>query len=86
MPPGHDCRPKTACFLKIYLLSEFLSYRDMTYLFGNHRTRAKKTKEPNLNFGVGTEILRSDWVLSKFLIQALPESPESLGHPPNWVV
>jgi hypothetical protein len=44
-----------ACFSKIYLLPEFLSYRGVTYLFGNLRTRAKKLREQN--FGVGSKIL-----------------------------
>jgi hypothetical protein len=43
---------------KIYLLPEFLSYRGGTYLFGNLRTRAKKSREGS--FGVGLEILGSE--------------------------
>ncbi len=33
---------QTAFFFKIYLLPQFLSYRDVIYLFGNLRTLAKK--------------------------------------------
>jgi hypothetical protein len=44
-----------AYFSKIYLLRQFVSYRGMTYLFGNLRTRARKNRQ--LNFGVGPKIL-----------------------------
>ncbi len=30
---GYGPGPKTAYYFKVYLLSEFLSYRDVTYLF-----------------------------------------------------
>jgi len=33
-----------AYFSKIYLLRQFVSYRGVTYLFGNLRTRARKNK------------------------------------------
>jgi hypothetical protein len=39
-----------ACFQKIYLLPEFLSYWGVTYLFGNLETRAKKSREWNFEF------------------------------------
>jgi hypothetical protein len=34
--------------LKLYLLPEFSSYRDMTYLFGNLGIRAKKYRRKRL--------------------------------------
>ncbi len=37
---GYGPVPKPACFWKICLLSEFLSYMGVTYLFGNLRTRS----------------------------------------------
>jgi hypothetical protein len=49
-PQGYDPGPKMACCEKIYFLPEFLYYRDVTYLFGNLRSRAKKNWEPNLEF------------------------------------
>ncbi len=35
---------------KIYLLPEFLSYTGVTYLFGNLRTKAKKSIEQDFEF------------------------------------
>jgi hypothetical protein len=39
--PLYFLSQKTACFFKIYLLLEFLSYGDMTYLFRNRQERTK---------------------------------------------
>jgi hypothetical protein len=39
---------KTACFWKIYPLNEFLSYRGVIFLFENLKTRAKKSREQNV--------------------------------------
>ncbi len=74
---------KTACFYKIYLLPEFVSYRVVAYLFGNLWTGARKNGE--LNFGVGPKILGSDffqnlafltkidynWILRTFYVMQL---------------
>jgi len=48
-PSGYNCGPKMAYFKKVYLLPEFLSYRDVTYLFGNFRTGDKKLE---VEFGI----------------------------------
>jgi len=42
LPSRYGPGLKTARFFKIYLLPELLSYRDVTYVFGNLRTWAKK--------------------------------------------
>jgi hypothetical protein len=39
-----------ACFLKIYLHPELLYYKDVTYIFGNLRTGARKKSETNYEF------------------------------------
>ncbi len=51
-----------ACFQKIYVLPEFLSHRDVTYLFGNLGTVAKEIFSRILVFGVGPKMLGSKWV------------------------
>jgi hypothetical protein len=52
-PQWYSPEPITACFYKIHLLPELLSYRDVTYLFGNLETRAKKCREQNFEFWAG---------------------------------
>jgi hypothetical protein len=44
-------------FFKIYIICEFLYYRDMAYLFGNIWTRAKKIGSRTLIIAVGPKIL-----------------------------
>jgi len=50
--PAQRLRPwaENGLFLENLSLPEFLSYWGVTYLFGNLRTRAKKSRERNFEF------------------------------------